>query len=384
MLPTASNAFNTATYFNERSILSFWILSKIYFLNIVSWVVPYLIAYLVWCHYLNYNWPIPLLGYNYMIVQLVLPATLWASFHRDLRIKEIFRKSFPFYILYIAWALVTVVVREQVSNLFEALPGYLQWIVAFLIPLLKYVDEFIYPWLVKRMPGGQEESSKVLLEFGINTNWTYFIAVKLSDANLITVFLILTVDFVQLLQITYKIFRLHNRVNDTLTANQNIDEQRMITSLAVVEITEVLTPIVYAIGFAMAYYGYNGAILGDVKNSYWGYNMVDDIGHFFEMMLLLFCIDTFFSIFNSILLSTLADINLFQEISRVLKRYWHFIAIKFSFKMLLMFSLKDINMGMDSTGEYKWITNDGRNELINASTELSYEEKLLLLKEGIL
>ena len=45
----------------------------------------------------------------------------------------------------------------------------------------------------------------------------------------------------------------------------------------------------------------------------------------------------------------------------------------------MMFATKDINLGMDSTGEFNWITNNGRIKLINGSIELSDEERTLLL-----
>ena len=46
--------------------------------------------------------------------------------------------------------------------------------------------------------------------------------------------------------------------------------------------------------------------------------------------------------------------------------------------MISMFATKDINIGMDLTGEFDWITDKGRINMINASTELSHEEKVLL------
>ena len=51
--------------------------------------------------------------------------------------------------------------------------------------------------------------------------------------------------------------------------------------------------------------------------------------------------------------------------------------------MLEMFATKDINLGMDSTGEWNWIINDGRISMINLSTDLSNEEKVLLLNSSI-
>ena len=67
LLPAANEVLIMTTYFKEKSLLSIRMLLKMYALLVVTWTVPYLIAYLIWCQYFNYNWPIPFLGYNYII-----------------------------------------------------------------------------------------------------------------------------------------------------------------------------------------------------------------------------------------------------------------------------------------------------------------------------
>ena len=67
-----------------------------------------------------------------------------------------------------------------------------------------------------------------------------------------------------------------------------------------------------------------------------------------------------------------------------MKIYWHFIVAKFALIMIVMFSTKDINLGMDNTGEWNWITDDGRISLIINSTDLSNEEKSLLSNSPVL
>ena len=63
----------------------------------------------------------------------------------------------------------------------------------------------------------------------------------------------------------------------------------MVIKLALAEIIEGVTPIYYAIWFAMAYYGPNGTIIGNVKSNLLGYSQVDDddVQNLFLMMSLL-------------------------------------------------------------------------------------------------
>lgn len=182
---------------------------------------------------------------------------------------------------------------------------------------------------------------------------------------------------------TYKIVQMHNVVNNETNENEGVEKQQMSTKLALAELTEGITPIVYAIGFFMAYYGSNGHILGNVKNDYWDYKKVEEVGYLFQMMILLFGVDTLSVFVNFVILSTRTNINIFTESCRILKKYWYFIAIKYAENMCLMFLTKDINLGMDSTGDFNWITNDGKISLINGSSYLSYEEKTMLINQTI-
>ena len=48
--------------------------------------------------------------------------------------------------------------------------------------------------------------------------------------------------------------------------------------LVLAEIVEGLVPLAYAIGFAMAYYGPNGHLVGNVLTDMWAYEKVEDVG----------------------------------------------------------------------------------------------------------
>ena len=269
------------------------------------------------------------------------------------------------------------------SIFFKAVPRYLQWIVAFLIPSMKHFETSVKSRLVNRMSGGKEEASKVLLQLSINSVYAFFVAARLPNAELITVFFIIVVDFLLQIKMTQKICQLHNVISSEAIKNESKEKQRIVTELALAELIEGITPLVYALGFSMAYYGFNCKLLRNIRNSYWGAKPVDDVGYLFRMMLLLFGVDAFSVLVNSFLLSILANVKFYRECCRIMKKYWHLMAVQFSIKMMVAFATKDINLGMDPTGEWNWITNDGRISLINNSIDLSNEEKYLLLNSSL-
>ena len=375
---------NLSTYFREKSIQSLRICLRMYVFMVSLWIVPYTIAYLIWCHFLGYNWPLPFLAYFYFVTLILFNFGIWIIFPKNLRSKIKFKKDFQMYMLYNAVAVMMTFFKEGVSLLLKTLPSYLQWIVAFLLPALKHLEKTMQFALVRKMTGGQDEASSVLLGLAVNAEYSFFISARLPAVETVTVCFIIAIDFVLQLYLTYNIVQVHNHVTDYGIEDRSVGQQKIVTKLVLAEVTEGLTPIIYALGFALAYYGPNGSILGSVRNSYWGYEKVDDVGYLFLMMLLLFGVDVFSVFVNYLILSKLTNVKLFQELCRIMKKFWLLVAVKFATKMCTWFVTKDINFGMDSTGNWDWITEDGRIQLISNSTDLSDEEKnAFLLQDAI-
>ena len=86
-------------------------------------------------------------------------------------------------------------------------------------------------------------------------------------------------------------------------------------------------------------------------------------------------------IINSFIIKKFTNISLYNEICRLVKKYWIFLAVRFGMNICGNYASNDINLGMDSTGEFAWITEEGRSQLINISTDLSKEEKTMLLPQ---
>ena len=380
LLDACGGILDIATFFNEKSLLTFRMLLRMYMFCMTLWLVPFLMAYIIWCNLLGYNWPIPYLGYNYLINVMLFPG-VWYVFPYHLRCDKEFRKNMKMYLSYFTVVIVMMLLREGISLLFQALPLYLQWIVALLITLLKHFDKWLSSKLITRMTGGKYESSTVLLSVKINGTYSYFIAVRIFGAETMTVFFFIVIELMLQLHMTYQIIQRHNKVavQTEKSEDRNRDKDKIVRKLVLAEMTEGITPVVFAIGFAMAYYGPNSDLLGNVKNDYWTYKKVEDAGNLFLTMLLLSAVDTFSMVINSLILIKFANISLYYEICRLVKKYWIFLAIRFGMNICGNYASNDINLGMDSTGEFQWITKEGRYQLINISKDLSKEEKMMLL-----
>ena len=379
LLDAANMVLPMATFFREKTLQSIHFFLRMYAYLMILWIVPYLIAYVIWCNFLNYNWPIPFLGYNYLILFITTPVGLWFVFPYELRCNNEFVKNVKMYLLYYAIQTMMSFLTEGISFLFYALPPNLQWIVAITIAFLKHVDKWLSTKVISKMTGGRDEASRVLLGVKINAVYSYFVAVRIFGAETTTVCFFIAIDFLQQLHMSYNIVHWHSKIDPQGHESRIIEKRKLVQKLALAEVTETFTPIVFAIGFAMAYYGPNSGILGNVGNDYWDYKKVDNVEHLFRMMLLHFGMDSFSLIVNAFILRNLTDVNLNDEVGATIKKYWLFMATHFGISMCINYAVNDINLGMDTTGQWLWITKEGRLRFINDSTELSIEEKAMLL-----
>ena len=55
LLVAGNEVLKMSTYFNEKSLKSVNVLLKMYLLYLTIWLVPYMIAYLIWCLLLSYS-----------------------------------------------------------------------------------------------------------------------------------------------------------------------------------------------------------------------------------------------------------------------------------------------------------------------------------------
>ena len=106
------------------------------------------------------------------------------------------------------------------------------------------------------------------------------------------------------------------------------DKEEAIISLVLNETIEVLVPSAYSITFILAYYGPNASILGNIRNSYWTYEAVRDVGKLFTALCKMFILDLGSAIISSIFLWKCCRINLFQEYCNVMKKYWPVMTLK--------------------------------------------------------
>ena len=362
----------------ERSLMSLFVLLKMYVVLLITYVVFYILCSLIWSVYLGFNHPPPYLGMIIVPTSTIASLGIWFLLPSDLLDKKDFRRKLKVYMLYFPWIIIILIQNELLSLFFSHSPAAFQFLMPFMVAGCRELDKRVRSKIVTKMMVKQDESAIAWLVIAVNSNYAIFIAIRLVGAEWVTIFCTVAIDFVLHLKMTYQITKEFGKANDERTENNNTEKNILITKLVLAELIEGFIPIIYGTCMAMAYYGPNSHILSNVGNTYWS-DEIKNIAPLFCTMSILFAVDTLSVVINSLCLWKLVCVNAVQELCRVLGKYWFFLAIHLGLTMAGYFASTDINFGVDGSGSFLWKTHEGRLRLIYNSNDLADKEKAMLL-----
>ena len=257
---------------------------------------------------------------------------------------------------------------------FANFPAGFQFPVAFAVAACRGLDKRVRSYVITKLMGIPNESALILVTISVSSKWSFFVAIRLVGAEFATICCAVAIDLFLHLRLTYKCIKEHKKVIDVGIANENTKKTINIANLIIPELIEGFSPIIYGFCMAMAYYGPNNHILSNVGNNYWS-KPIEDISPIFTLMIVLFAIDTFSAVVNSLSIWMSVNVNMIREFYRVLRKYWFFMAIKLAFNVATYFQGNDINFGHDNTRRFEWISNEGWTNLVNSSNDLTDEQK---------
>ena len=139
----------------------------------------------------------------------------------------------------------------------------------------------------------------------------------------------------------------------------------------------------YALGLLMAFYGPNAMLIGNVGSRIWAYKSIKNIKEVMMVLFVLYDIDVLSVLINTLVLAKSGKVNFIQYVLKFIRNYWMLLLLIIGFDLSSYFGFNDINLGMDMTTEFSWVSDEGRMCFINSSTELTGEEKELLLESMI-
>ena len=340
-----------------RSIVLFL---KIFFTSFVTQVTLYCSSYFFWTRILGHNHPMPLVG-----IACTLPTSIIQILSTPFLInsklleEEDFKRKMKFFVLHdICW-FMTIFMRIFLSRIFDLLEDTnAQCIIALLILIMKKFMTCVLTKVVHRMIGNENEGAKVLVAVSINVCFGFWAATKLAGARNATLFCMVVLDILMQANMTHQIVKIHKKLSVQENEKSKLERRTAILRLVVAELCEGLVPLAYALGFAMAYYGPNSKLIGNVGNEEWHYKAVDDVSYTFLLMSGLFVIDLICLSLNSITIWITSNVNILQEFCNVLQKYWFVFGLKLAYQMYVPFLSNDVNNGSDRTYKFSWLANN--------------------------
>ena len=206
--------------------------------------------------------------------------------------KQEFKRKWKHFVRYeLLWYMVSMV-KPFLGFIFRQLKHTgAQCVIAVLISIAESCTVLAFSKVMKKMVGTDNEKADVLVTVAISITYGLFSAIVLIDATITTTVATVVVEFLIQLRMTYQIVKLQRQVVVLEDEQARMAKQKAILKLVLSELMEGLIPVAYAIGFAMAYYGPNGYLLGNVKGGEWHFKAVDDESSTFTIMFLMFAID---------------------------------------------------------------------------------------------
>ena len=141
LLVAAANFYELSTWTREQSLMTLSIYLKIYFMNLISFSILYILSFVIWSEYLQFNHPLPHLGLIILPMLIILTIGLWFILPSHLLTKRDFRKKLRMYMLFMVWAQASNVQREFLNYLFTNVTVEFQFLVPFVVAISRKVDK---------------------------------------------------------------------------------------------------------------------------------------------------------------------------------------------------------------------------------------------------
>lgn len=266
---TAADLLNLKVWTTENSLAKWDVFLRMYFMYIIPSAFLYLVCYYLWSIYLGFHHPMPQLGViAYLCAWIIFQIGLWFLLPYGLLSQEEFRRKLRIYNVLLFHGVLIIIQNEVLNYLFVNLPTYFQFLTPFMVAVCYEFDLKVRSKLVEKMTGDPEESAMALVYITVNATYAFFIAIRLAEAEISTVIMVLAVEFALHFKIAYEIINEHKKIT-----SQNAEKRKMnniLMSLIITELMEGFVPICHGISMAMTYYGPNFHLLSNVGSTFWG------------------------------------------------------------------------------------------------------------------
>ena len=307
-------------------------LLTLYITCVVSMALTYLIANIIWIYAIILRPPIPFLD---LISMWITMGTYFLVFWKQ---RPVLRRQDKTYKSQFIWYVLTHIVGLFIGQAYNVSGGFFykvplqfQPLLAFVLPVLRYGSGRLLHKVVTKTKGENEVSAGLNVVCKISCNHALCLALVIgSSATDLTAYLICAIDFALHLKSCIAIVKMSKKLGSNKHPNLRLNVQQLVMK----ETLEILLPLTYCIVFCISYFGPNAEVLGNVRNGYWQFTIVEKVSSPITKIGLFLSIDLLRVALSSLILWKSCKINLFSEYCQLMQIYWKPITWFISFILL--------------------------------------------------
>ena len=310
---------NASVWMNVSLIRTWRNVALISTVGLVADITCYSLGYAIWTLVLGFRYPIPLNAhlYWYIIITSQLIA-LYCIFPYYLRKNVEFGARLKNLMIAIVWhSFGFTSVHAMLGGLLLAYKNEYQWIIIIFVPWVREVCLWIMMMFTSKASCGDVTSTNLTCSFTFSV-WhavfqSYIMgsaatsesnAVLLAEESILGIYLVL------------KIAWIHK--NNPAHIHE---KARLLQKLLIKEFVGFIVPLTFISIFTAAFYGPNSDKIGNVKNSYFGYQAVEDFTEYTLRILSLFLVDFLTAVIGFILLWKYCNINCYRGLIALQKEF---------------------------------------------------------------
>ena len=321
--------------FNIESMVSIRTFLRLGIPALLANVISFWLMCVIWTVSLGYNLPIPFNGWLWLPILGIFFISIWIEFPYKLRQNKTFRKRLMYYLTGFSLIGTTIFQYDCITVIIPMVPLKFQWILAIILPMLRSSNFWLVDKCYRKVVLHKHQTAKFRYLTFIRSINTIYVAVILGNVTATTLYSISGVEFLLQFYSCYQVIRLYRQTETEDCHNEErkktIDE--IVRDLVTTETIEVLASLAYSVTLAVAYYGPNATILGNIRNSYWTYEEIQDIDKSLAVVFKIAFIDLIIALVCGVMLWVCCRINLFHVFCTIMKTNWIFISLIIAFIM---------------------------------------------------
>ena len=283
----------------------------------ITWLSIQVFAYYGWTEILEYQYPIPFLGFIMaFLMNIFSSAVIWFKLSlSNIKYAHTTRRM-VYHLLFNVATIVFCISYQKIIAFVRTSTEENQPYVALVLPFIREFCIWFLTKLALNCSNGDERGTKIYVKYFIASNHTTTLFCVIgSYTSDFTSWVLIGVDFflniLLCLWIVWNKKRSPYRLHDQINALQN---------LVVYELVE-FQALSFILVIAVAFYGPNSSILGNISNNYWTFEAIENINRTLGKMGALFLVDFSSTLICSIILWFSCRINLWKAVVAMQKEF---------------------------------------------------------------